>query len=833
MASQTKSKLTSSISSTLDPEGAWEALQETFLRANLPLALGILSLTFVYVSLSTLLLAPASIRWVLFLVSLSTTCLYCGLYVVLRRAAPGQARRAFPARVYPFALMLAGLALVNGLLHLSLTGNLSQTIYLIFMLIGAGVLFLSSKWLNVLVGLTCIGWLLATLPHRGQSNWGHFGLLLLFAAALAVLLHRNNKQTLQHYEIARMQNEHHQATLDKLTQTTEVNRLALETSNKVTQHLTSILDLHTLLNEVADLIKESGDYYFVGVFLPDTRNQYVVLRAGTGEAGQMLSESAFRLRLGYEGAVGWVAAYRRPLYIEDTREDPRYIEIEQLPRTRSELALPLVSGSKLLGVLDIHADRPNALNDDDMLILQTLAGQVAVAIQNASLYEIERYQRLLSDKLYNFGRALSRTLDLSEVLNLILKQLVDLVPYDRGAVLLPQNGELVFVEARGFPDEVNPLKLRVQIKENDVFQEIYNTRRPLLIPDVSRRSDWEYVEGLPPARVWLGVPLLRLDEVIGMLSLARESLEPYTESDIVLASAFAGQAAIALENARLYENVKLSNQKLQERSEALQTAYKQLERLDHTKSDFIKVAAHELRTPLTVMGGYSQMLQNDQGIHENEYYRQLVEGIRSGTRRLHEVINSMLDVAKIDSRAVQLYPESLSLVTILRLVVQGFEKVLPERNLTLKFKIAPNLPDIRADHVALRKVFSNLVENAIKYTPDGGHITIMAHSHEPDAEYPRGSVEVVVQDTGIGIDPRFHEQIFSKFYQTGKVALHSTGKTKFKGGGPGLGLAIVRGLVEAHKGKVWAESPGYDEETCPGSSFHVLLPIELPEREGQ
>jgi len=120
------------------------------------------------------------------------------------------------------------------------------------------------------------------------------------------------------------------------------------------------------------------------------------------------------------------------------------------------------------------------------------------------------------------------------------------------------------------------------------------------------------------------------------------------------------------------------------------------------------------------------------------------------------------------------------------------------------------------------------VINAIKYTPDGGKINITGLTVSPgQMNLPDGGVEVIVADTGIGIAPEYLDLIFTKFYQTGELALHSTGRTKFKGAGPGLGLAIARGIVEAHRGKIWAESPGHDEDKCPGSQFHVVLPLRV------
>jgi signal transduction histidine kinase len=396
---------------------------------------------------------------------------------------------------------------------------------------------------------------------------------------------------------------------------------------------------------------------------------------------------------------------------------------------------------------------------------------------------------------------------------LVLDRLAEIVPFDRGSVMLLSGDEMEIVAAKGFPEQARPHQIRIPVvgDDNDIFRQIYLTQRPLSIPDVSQRPDFQYVEGLPPARSWLGVPLIHQNAAMGMLSLARESPLPYTDDEIMLATAFAGQAAIGLQNARLYDSMK--------------QAYAQLERLDRTKSDFIGVASHELRTPLTSLRGSSQILLNDPDIKENPLHQELVSTIYSGAVRLHEIVDSMLDMIKIDSRALQLYHKPLSVPTLIQTVCNGFARSVAERNLTLTVEDIQGLPEIEADRDALRKVFGNLVVNAIKYTPDGGRITISGRAvARGEKDLPEG-IEVVVSDTGIGIDPKSQELIFTKFYQTGELALHSTSKTQFKGGGPGLGLAVARGIVEAHGGKLWVESPGCDEKTCPGSKFYVFLPL--------
>lgn len=264
--------------------------------------------------------------------------------------------------------------------------------------------------------------------------------------------------------------------------------------------------------------------------------------------------------------------------------------------------------------------------------------------------------------------------------------------------------------------------------------------------------------------------------------------------------------------------------KVRERTAAMERAYDDLALLDRGKSDFIEIISHELRTPLSLVVGYSEILLETPLIASNERYRQQVQAIVNGADRISEIVASMLDIVRIDSRALELDYQPLSLSLLFSGQQQLLATACQERNLTLTIDALDALPEIEADTGSLVKVFSNLLLNAIKYTPDGGAITVSGH-YVPLDDVAGGFVEVIISDTGIGIDPTAHDLIFTKFFQAGPVAFHSSGKTKFKGGGPGLGLTVARGIVEAHGGKIWAESSGYDETTCPGSEFHVLLPL--------
>jgi signal transduction histidine kinase len=287
---------------------------------------------------------------------------------------------------------------------------------------------------------------------------------------------------------------------------------------------------------------------------------------------------------------------------------------------------------------------------------------------------------------------------------------------------------------------------------------------------------------------------------------------------------------IAAENARLYEQVKRFNEELEEkvreRTQELREAYEKLELLDKNKLDFIKVVSHELRTPMTTFTGYSQMLLSNPTVQGDSMLSVAAKSIRDSSVRLKEIVNMMLEVVKIDSGTLEIILEPVSLSTVLGKVNEAFLEPLKERNLSLIMDGLDTLPEIEADPELLYKVYYNLVVNAIKYTPDGGSITVSGQKLIADANgSPDEGIQIVVSDTGIGIDPKFHELIFTKFYQTGKVELHSSGKTKFKGGGPGLGLAIARGIVLAHGGRISVESSGHDESACPGSRFIVMLPL--------
>ncbi len=251
----------------------------------------------------------------------------------------------------------------------------------------------------------------------------------------------------------------------------------------------------------------------------------------------------------------------------------------------------------------------------------------------------------------------------------------------------------------------------------------------------------------------------------------------------------------------------------------LSLALLNVERLNKSKSDFIAVAAHELKTPLTLIEGYCNMMRADFPQDQDQRLGMMLSGILSGTARLRELVQDMIDVSLIEMNLLELHHQPVWLHRLIDILEYDVGEMIKSRHLAFIIDRASiTTKPTYGDPERLYQVLVKVVSNAVKYTPDGGRITLRAR------DLP-GFTDVIVADTGIGIAPEDLQRIFEKFSSLADVSHHSSGKTKFKGGGPGLGLTIAKGILEAHGGTIWAESPGYDEQALPGSIFHIMVPM--------
>lgn len=464
------------------------------------------------------------------------------------------------------------------------------------------------------------------------------------------------------------------------------------------------------------------------------------------------------------------------------------------------------------------------------LIFTPLFGAVRNLVNR--LFKLQSYDA--SQTLREYSASISNILELEKLTTVAMGIITSALEIENGFLFLvdPEIGEESHNVFRltGIRSTTTALTVSGKLsEESPIVRYLREERAPLLQYDVDFAP--AFMEAPLAERKWLSglmldvyVPIFSKGEWIGLLALGPKPNSRYTDEDLNMLATIASQTGVALENARLVENLKRLNAQVREAYTFLDKANHDLAKLELTKSNFISIASHELRTPLTVARGYAEMLLEEPSLPEN--VRELVKGIHKSTLRQHEIMDSMFDIAQMDTRSLELQKQDVFVTELIRSVAQELSKSASDRNQELNLDL-PQLPSIKADPNTLRKLFYHLMINAVKFTPNGGKITVTGRQLPANnRDLPEGGVEIIVSDTGVGVDPGYQEVIFTKFYQPGELLnRHSTGKTKFKGSGAGLGLALSRGIVEAHGGRIWVESPGYDEEKCPGSDFHAILPL--------
>ncbi len=568
----------------------------------------------------------------------------------------------------------------------------------------------------------------------------------------------------------------------------------LETIREVSQRIVSILVLDELLAQVVELIRERFGYYHVHIFLVEPEAGYAELRAGTSAEGKAGRGSGVRIRLNAEGIISWVAGHGEPLLVNDVEKVPSFQFDHLLSDTTAELAVPLRVGDRVLGVLDVQSDRVNAFDRSDLFVLQALGDQVAVAIENARLFN-ETQQRLAEvSTLYTVAQQTTTSLDLNEVLENIVS-IIKRVLACRGCCIFlvdQETQELSIRAASGLSDKWRD-EARLKVGEG-ISGQVAATGRPIYIPDTHSYPGFIFFD--PTVRSLLAVPMTTKDRVIGTLNIDDTRVDAFTDDDGRLLSIAAAQAAVAIENAQLYKGLK-------ERAEKLERAYNELKELDRLKSEFVQNVSHELRTPLTFVKAYVELLLDGTLGELNQRQRESLEIVAERTNTLTRLVRDIIALQQIERESLHL--SLVNLGEIAQMALLGAEVTARQAGIVLKADIPSDLPLVPGDRDRLNQVFDNLLGNAIKFSPDGGEVTIRV--------WDAGDVvEASISDNGIGIPADELEKIFERFYQV-------DGSTTRRFGGTGLGLAIVKRIVEAHGGRVWAES-----EQGRGSTFFFTLP---------
>jgi signal transduction histidine kinase len=577
----------------------------------------------------------------------------------------------------------------------------------------------------------------------------------------------------------------------ELLRTLQQRSTQLQTAAEVSKSASMILDPKALIDQTVRLIQERFDFYYVGLFLLDESGEYAVLQGGTGEAFDQMLEVGHKLRVNGHSMIGWCTSHGEARISLDVGEEAIRFDNPFLPQTCSEMALPLISRGRCIGALSVQSTEPDAFLEEDVAVLQTMVDQVAIAIENARLLEAERRRAVELEALRQASLHVTSSLKLQPVLEAIIEHALRLVSADNAHIFLYDGRRLTFGAA---------------MWAGGLQREPYAAPRPQGLTDTVARSGEQVVisdvdvHPMFRDRRWggavAGLPLRVGDDVCGVMNIAFEQPHVFSASELNVLELLADQAAIAIHNAHMHQRVL-------EHAEELAAALAQQEELDRLKREFMQNVSHELRLPLALIRGYAEMLDSGELGELREEHQHPVSVIARRSRMLGDLVEDITLILGAETRPAEWEPVALNEVA--RTVVSEFAIKAKGAGLTLQSHIA-EVPPVNGSLMYLRRVLDNLLNNAVKFTPEGGTITV--HIWQEDAH-----VKLEVRDTGIGIPADQLDRIFERFYQV-------DGSIRRRYGGVGLGLALVKELVELHDGQVQVES-----QVDRGSAFTVILPI--------
>ena len=477
------------------------------------------------------------------------------------------------------------------------------------------------------------------------------------------------------------------------------------------------------------------------------------------------------------------------------------------------------SASKIaVGDLDAFVDKRG--NDEIGMLARHLDGMrssIKKLFQELreSKDKLEDYSRTLEKKVENRTRELERsvaelkalsevsqsvssTLDLEKVLNNIVQHAVKLSKTDAGTIYEFHEDEQIFVPMINFGVDETFVTIMKQAKfgigNGGILGRAGETRSVVQVPDLTEVQDErvEYVRKVGFKSV-LAVPLLRKDKLVGSLVVRRKRRGEFPKETVDLIQTFAAQSAIALHNARLFQELEIKS--------------RELRRADKHKSEFLASMSHELRTPLNAILGYTELILDEIYGEVPGRIREVIERLEKNSSHLLRLINDVLDISKIEAGQLELSLEEYSLQETIHTVVTSLEPLATEKELDLKTRIPPRLPNGKGDQQRIAQVLVNLIGNAIKFT-EQGEIAV-------DIATADGRFLVKVSDTGPGLSDLEKDYIFSEFYQADRTSARSRG-------GSGLGLSIAKRIVDLHGGAIWVESVLGE-----GSTFIFTLPIRV------